>query len=436
MTNNIVNTNVTQTIAPAPNTLQGTGALVSQGATSTVSGTRTLLTQPSDLTAILAGALALTSLTWASSVVTAVTAAPHGYTIGDVIELTIAGAIPTGFNGIFACTITSTTGFTYPLASTPGSETTPGTYTPADVAELLAQVTTFFAQGVETSVYVLELGAGSAAEGVAALQAYLVANPLQNYLYMVPREWANESTYWAFLANYEATTSMVYFYTTVTQANYSNFTALMKCVRMFIEAPSIPVTEFSAAADFYVELNRAPTNTNMVTPAAFSEVTGVTPYPAAGNNALFTTLKAANVNWFGTGAEGGIANAILFWGRGADGRDFTYWYSVDWVQININLDLSNEIINGSNNPQSPLYYNQPGINRLTARAQQTMNRGVTFGMVLGPVTVTAVPFATYVSDNPSDFPKGVYNGLAVTYTPARGFTSITFNINVTDFPVS
>ncbi len=119
-----------------------------------------------------------------------------------------------------------------------------------------------------------------------------------------------------------------------------------------------------------------------------------------------------------------------------DGNDFTYWYSVDWVQINVELDLANEVINGSNNPLAPLYYNQDGINRLQARAQATMNRGISDGLVLAPVSVAAIPFVTYVADNPSDYAAGTYNGLSVTYTPSRGFKSITFNVQVQNFPAT
>jgi hypothetical protein len=208
----------------------------------------------------------------------------------------------------------------------------------------------------------------------------------------------------------------------------------MKCAVTLIEAPAAPGTEFSMAALFWVTLNYNPSPINLVTPTAFSFVVGVTPYPTAGNAALRATLKAAFVNLIVQAAEGGISNTAIFWGTTQDGHDFTYWYSVDWVQINIDLNLSNEIINGSNNPQNPLYYDQNGINRLQAKAQATMNSGVAFGLVLPPVTVTAVPFATYVRDNPGDYPAGVYNGLAVTYTPQRGFTNITFNVDVTGFP--
>jgi hypothetical protein len=200
--------------------------------------------------------------------------------------------------------------------------------------------------------------------------------------------------------------------------------------------------EFSPAATLYNMLNFNPSNINKVAPLCFQFVTDVTPYPTTGfvNSVPALTLlqefKTNNINYVITAAEGGSSNTMLVWGNMLDSNPFNYWYSVDWVNINLDEDLSNEIINGSNNPINPLYYDQPGINRLQARAQATMQRGITFGMVLGPVTVSAIPFATYIVDNPEDYITGIYRGLSVSFTPQRGFTQIVFNLNVTSLPTN
>ncbi len=72
----------------------------------------------------------LASLVWSAGTVTATTVSPHGFTIGNTVQLTIIGAIPVGYNGTFTATITGTTTFTFPLVSNPGIETVPGNYTP------------------------------------------------------------------------------------------------------------------------------------------------------------------------------------------------------------------------------------------------------------------------------------------------------------------
>jgi hypothetical protein len=456
----IVIVNVSQQVAPTPSVLQQTGAFISQGATNTAPGTQSLLTELSDLTPLINGALSVATAVWSANVVTITTAAPHGLTVADTLPAVIAGFTPTGYNGSFTATVTGTSTFTYPLLVNPGVTSVVGKYTLEDVGELNAMATTFFAQGNNQSVYILELGSGNAAEGVTNLTAWLIANPNTIYSFLVPRYWAAESTFQTLIQSYENPSSKLYFFVTMTLGNYTTFTALQKCVIGLIEAPAVlPSAEFSLAALFYWSLHYLPSTTNKVTPFAFKYLYGVTPYPTRGNAALLQTLKNAFVNIVGTGAEGGISNTISLWGTTMDGNDFTYWYSVDWFQITAQQALANYIINGSNNPVNPLYYDQDGIDRLEGAVASVADRGVTYGLVLGTsvqlsldgpdlqavfasgkyparTIVNAVPFITYSGENPSDYKLGRYAGLSAAYVPKRGFTQIIFNLVVSQFVVN
>lgn len=456
--NTIVTVNVNQIVAPTPNLRQKRGTFVSMGGTTTAVNTKTLLTTKTDLSNILAASLAITSIAWASSVATVTTAAALGarYPNGTTFQVVIAGATPAGYSGTFTATVTGASTFTYPLVSNPGAETVPGTWENASAIELAQMNNTFWSQGSTQAVYVLELGPGTVSNAVSVLDDWIPDNDNFFYSYLVPREWDTNSDYLALLAEYENTTSQTYFFTTTTTNTYTSYSITMKDVYAGVEAPSIPATEFSLAADFFVTLNYAPSTVNKVTPLAFSFVFGVTPFPTVGNQTLFTQLKAAGVNWKGTGAEGGISDTIILWGTTMDVRPFNYWYSVDWTQINVDLAIANAVINGSNNPANPLYFDQAGINRLQQVGASTLSSGVTFGMILGRVTQTAldgpdyqeavddddfagqaninaIPFVPYNKANPSDYKLGNYSGFAVTMTPLRGFESITFNIGVTDF---
>lgn len=452
----IVQVNVTQQVAPSPNSLQQTGAFISQGGTTLAAGKYSQLTSKSSLAALLATGLTIASLAWSTDVVTVTTVAAHGLPNSETLELTIAGAAPVGYNGTFPCTVTGADTFTYPLSVNPGSETSPGTWLPASVGELTQMNNTFFAQGVNRSVFVLELGIGAPTDGITALGTFITNNPAFFYAYLVPRAWDGVSAYLSFLAEYEAPTSKTYFFTTTTSATYTDYTPLMKCVVALVEAPGIPNTEFSAASLFQRALLYNPSNTNKVTPFAFTYVSGVTPYPIPGNSTLLTALKAAGVNVIGTGAEGGISNTLILWGTTMDSNDFTYWYTVDWVQINIDTTLSNAVINGSNDPINPLYLDQPGINTLQAALASLMGDGVQFGMVLGaPIqtaldgntldtainngtytnktVINAVPFITYYTANPADYKTGTYAGYSIIFVAKRGFIQIIINVLVSQF---
>lgn len=545
----IVQVNVNVVASPLPETLQQSSVLISQGATTLTPGTFKPLATTSDLSSILTGAKALTSISQTTGTATATATNPHGFTVGDTIELTLSGATPAAYNGIHLVTITSTTAFTFAV---PSGTTSPATgtiiYSPEDVAELVGMNTTFFAQGNAIGTAVLELGAGNASDGVTALTAYLGAFDNTQYTpgalgyfyaYLVPRYWADSSAYIAMTANYAAPTKRIYFFTTMTLANYAAFiTTPQKSVWGEIETPEtqaspgqsltaatyangqvtatttsahgltpgewfqivgmapigyngwwqaqagttgstliynvpsalgaeialgslvvqyntsagIATTEFSTAASLYDFVSNSPSPTNQLQPMFCRFQFGVTPWPPGGNASLFNSLDAANVNIVGTGAEGGISTALIQDGTMMDGNDASIWYAVDWVQINLDLDTANEVINGSNS-QPPLLYNQSGINRIQARGASTLTFAINSGMALGQLQLTqldavtfaanvaaglydgvtvinAVPFASYMAANPGDYALGKYAGLSVGFTPARGFKTIVYTVDV------
>ena len=432
MTNNIVNVNVAQVVGSSPSTLQQTGAFVSQGGTTKAANSVTLITQVSDLTAILTPTNAITSITWASNVVTVTTATPHNIPTGQIVQGVIAGVAPVGYDGTFQCTSTGAETFTYPLATNPGAETALGTFQIGSAIQLTAMANTFFAQGSNLACYVIELGTNGTAAGVTELQTYINAPTLQIYNYLLPSTWDIEPTAPTMVKNYTGTTAQVYFTVSTTISTYANWTGI-KSVAWYLQSPTAPVTEFSAAAAFYNMLNTNPSAASLMLPLLYQYVSGVTPYVLT--NAQITAVKAAFGNWIGTGAQGGISNTLIQGGTYADGNVWSYWYGVDYMAINLQQQLSAAVINGSNNPQNPLYYNQAGINALEKVINNfCTNSAVAFGVILTGYTSTAVTFAAYIASNPSDYTAGIYRGFAVTFTPRKGFTSITINLTASQIP--
>lgn len=454
----IVTVNASVLQAPTPNNLQQRGAFITQGGTTTVADTLTLCSTIADVTAILAPGIAITSLAWASSVVTVTTSVAHGYTDGDVIPIVIAGAVPVGYNGAFTGTVTGAETITYPLVSNPGTETTPGTVNLGAASELLAMATTYFAGNGVPAVSVLELGEGEVTAGVATLVTFLAAvqgTQSQQYAYLVPREWDNNSAFLALCAASVAPNAVLYFYVTTILANRAVYSGPgYKCVLAEVEAPSIPATEFSLASAFGTALKASPSSTNKVPPLSYAPAFGTTAYPQRGNQSVFQELADASVGWIETGAQGGVANNILLQGEMSDGNAWNLWYSVDWAQVNINLAISNEVINGSATTLNPLYYNQPGIDRLQNRAVQVATQAVAAGLAEGQVVATKLPIATfltnynaglyvnqivinaepfvaYTTENPNDYGIGKYAGLSCIWIPQLGFLNIFFNLQAT-----
>jgi hypothetical protein len=456
----IVQLVVSQTLAATPNTLQKTGAFISQGATTLASGTYSLLTQASSLTPLLVNAANVSGIVWAGGTVTVTTSsAITGVTTGDKFLTTLAGFTPAGYNGTYVATVTGAETFTFALATNPGVETVLGTYTPNNVAELVSMNTTFFAQGGTQAVYVLELGAGDGNTGPTALASFTTTNPGIFYSYLTPRNWDATANYLAMLANYNADTAQTYFFTTTTAANYNAYSATFKCNVRLLETPTSlgrPINEFSAAAGFYVSLNYAPSSTNPMTQFCYTTLSGVTAYPTFGNSAFLTQVLAANCSYIGSAIQGGLNSTILWGGTTGDGEDFTWWYSADWIQIQSSQTLANVVINGSQQgTPNPLYYNQPGINTLQDAEFQLMGNGISYGLGTGTVArstltptalataiedgafagqcvINAVPFPAYVAENPLAYGQRTYGGLTCIWIPQNGFRTIVFQINVTN----
>lgn len=362
---------------------------------------------------------ALTALAWSAAsggTVTATTTTAHGVIPGNVF--TISGCAPIGYNGTFTA-LAGTTGSTlvWALAANPGVETTLGTLV-ASIAGTVTATTT-------------------SAHGVAVGQWFQVAGCLP----------AGYNGWWQAASGTTGST-LVY----NTYAAVGAETLLGTLVANYVSNAGVPSTEFSHAADFSVALNQNPNGLSRVTPFEYSFLYGVTPFPTRNVAALIATLNSVNVSYVGTGAEGGISNTILAGGNTFDGNPLNYWYAIDWVVINANLNVANAVINGSNNPLNPLYYNQDGINQLQLVAAQTIQQGVAYGLVLFPPVqteltgaayaealnagtyngyspVNAVPFLAYAALNPGAYKIGSYGGLSASFVPARGFNQITFNIN-------
>lgn len=471
--NSIVTVKVQTIQAPTPNTFQQTGCLVSFGATNIARNDAAELTQWSDLDDVLIGAQPAATVVWAAGLVTLTTAAPlaPAYAPGDRPMMTISGFVPTAFNYTGPVTIVDTATFTYPVATDPGATTTVGTYMPQSAIELSQMSTTYFDQGNMTSVWVLELGYGAtSAANAAALQGWLNVNPKVFCGYLLPRSvGANQTTIEAFeplFKQFQNPEAMTYFWLTVSANAINILDETYKCVIQMVEAPSVtdllktnatnPNGEFTMAAMFYNAMAFRPSQINRVAPMAFKYLYGVTAYPTKNNGPLLSSFKASATNYVATGAEGGVSFNIVYEGVTRDGNDyFNWWWTIDWVQININLNLSNAIINGSNNPFAPLYYNQDGINFLETNLYNTMLSASTLGMVLGPITMTAlnqpdlqnqillgvfegmcdvngVQFVDYVNANPGHFKIGEYDGLSVLFIPARGFIHIMVSVTATN----
>jgi hypothetical protein len=438
MAYNIVTVNVSQTIGATPSNLQQMAAILSFGSTTQEPGKPVLITQNSeinDLVQIPITSMSAELASYGSEVtMTFPDDAALNYDVDTEFEITVSGCSPAAWNGTYIAQLweENTLRWTIPDGTIDGEPTTLGVFTLPGSQNLVTAVNTFFAQGNSVGVYILELGFQRyrATDEVAALKAYIEEPLIRFYAYLTPYAWDADPEFITLAKLYAGNEAKQYFFTLTGAPSDTNYITPYDNIKSIIAVcdDSYPVTN-AAAATMWNFVSASPSEINKVPPMAFRFLQAVNASQA--KSSILTTMTQQNINYVGTGAEGGIANTILVLGVTGDGNDMTYWYSVDWVQINVDMMLANAVINGSNNPINPLYYNQDGIDRLQMVAQGVFNTGVAYGLVNGQTPVDAVPFKTYVKNNPNDYGIGRYAGLSATYTPMRGFVEIIFNINVT-----
>lgn len=365
-------------------------------------------------------------------------------------------------NGKFTVTIINPDIFTYPFPPSPGTlTTTNATVTNTSASELVDMTTTYFAQGASNGVYVLELGADTLINGVSALDEWLITYPNELFALLAMREWdESELTRLAFqtlCSNYNANGTVLAFFVTTNLANYSSWasTTGLKSAMVGIEAPVIPSTEFTMAGFFYRALNYAPSSASPVNQYNYGYLFGVTAYPGMGNKALLQNLQIKNINYVGTGAQGGISENIVWGGNFLSGQPYNFWYAIYWAIINGNQTLANAVINNANNQLNPFGYNQIGIDFLQNAIANLWRNGVSYGIILGDVITTkldpatfaanvnnglyagnavinAIPFAIYSQQNPADYALESYGGFQGVLSPQLGFNNIIFNLLITE----
>ena len=242
------------------------------------------------------------------------------------------------------------------------------------------------------------------------------------------------------ISNYSGNQAKLYFFVLTSLTNMHAYGSMSndglwsgyKAGVFGINSPTAADSEYLPAAIAYLVAEQNPSATDILPPMQYQFLTGCTPWPSTGYSADIQNMTNLGVNYAGTGAEGGISNTCLFWGTLGNLEQISYWYGIDWAQIQSNQTIAAAIINGSNT-QPPLRYRPSGINTLLEVAQQVIDDGVSFGC-LEQGTVTAVPFATYVQQNPSDYEVGDYNGFTADVVGQNGFRHIQFNINVQQLP--
>lgn len=323
-----------------------------------------------------------------------------------------------------------------------------GNVAEAEAKNVLAMVEGYFAQG-DGWVYILELGEQADVHSqIAALKNYLTNNARAFAYFCVPPSFASQQDFVTLAANYTAATATTYFFTDAGAAAYNGGLSVLKSVAVICTAPGvinqdargIPVsTESESARLMWEWVNNTPSATNLATGFCFRNFPGASVWDEtqSGVDADEESLKHQNINFLAAGTEAGLGTeSLLFWGVMGDGNPMEYWYACSYIVVNIEQVLAAALLQGTQNRQNPLVYNQAGISRLNAVAENFMLTISQYGLIQGDYTVTSIPFETYVAANPEDYANSIYKGLSITVTPVLGLRQLSLGLDVNMNPAT
>lgn len=438
ITPKIVNLTGYLTVAPTPSSLQQSGAIISVGGTTLATGTY-------QYCGSLSAVLSLLSSSGNSAELTnmATTFFAQGAVVGlYVLELGIQST-PDDAVSALETWITDNPGVFYAylvpadwdatrdevgsvVIANGGSGYTaaPSVTFSAPSAGVTATGTAVIQDGAVISVTITDPGSGYTAAPTVTFSAPTSGTTATGT--------ANLASAFNILSgNFTNPTSRTYFFGTTSAATIANYSP-NKSLFLVAPAPTAPSTEFTTAAFFYQWLVNSPSASNMLPPMSYRYLYGVTPWaPTSGNQTTMTTILSAYGNLVDTGAEGGISNSCIFKGTTMDGSQASWWYGVDWFQIQAKQAQAAAVINGSNS-QPPLLYDQHGVNTLLGVANAVGKSAVSFGCALS-VAITATPFYTYNQQNPSNYKAGTYGGFLASVNGQNGFLEIDFIMDAIQF---
>ncbi|MGL2631454.1 hypothetical protein ACQJ53_07280, partial [Helicobacter pylori] len=123
-----------------------------------------------------------------------------------------------------------------------------------------------------------------------------------------------------------------------------------------------------------------------------------------------------------------------------DGNQFLYWYSYKYTATMIKDGITQYMMNSAN-ANRPLQYNQQGIDKLNSNIVGTLKLAQGYGLInqfgIGDNNefsatniINSIPFATYISNNPTNYANGIYDGFSFSVQIGRYFKQIVLNITI------
>lgn len=281
--------------------------------------------------------------------------------------------------------------------------------------------------------------AASGATGVADFTTWFTANRTAAYFVLVPADWYALDEFATLVGSYKGDTDQVYFFVLISDFTASGYATSdwvanslgLKSVMGFMQNPEATDERPDAAAFGAAASYGNFSTSNQMTPLRCTFVENQTEYDVS--STLSTLAQTYNLNWIDSSLNtAGFDAQIIANGVFGNGKNFSYWYGIDWCQENLPLALNAALINGANDPSNPLFYNQNGIDRLKSVIVGVLNEALSYSLI-SDYSVTATAFSD-LSD--SVVASGIYSGFAIKVRVQNEFKKLNIGINFTELTIA
>lgn len=186
----------------------------------------------------------------------------------------------------------------------------------------------------------------------------------------------------------------------------------------------------SSNFDISASLKASPMNYKFLTGFAYTELENRTQRSFIENNVSYISSKAGNT--------------LIMNGRCMDTRPIDYWYQWDLASFSIENAVITLLLNGVNNPNYAIQYNQNGIDTINASIVATLNTMISYGCItefgasFNTATnelenigyIYAVDYYTYIANQPQDYQNEVYQGFSFYVRVGRYIRQVVLNVTL------
>jgi len=375
------------------------------------------------------------------------TSGAHDQPIGVVAKATIIDTVgKASHNHTDDYIATSTTVLTAGSSHTTDQGTnTGGQVLDTDAAQLLYQVTAFYAQGSDIPVWVLDIGTDTQPNGVAYLSAWLDLHSKEWAAILLPNYWGTTATA-TMCAKFDPLLGDCSFVMLNWLSNYTKFEGI-NSIQFFSQAVGVSVysNESIAAKGLYEICSNFPTAAAPLRQFHLRYIKGDNTRPYQYDDVISNDLLGKNVTFADTNHVGAAHPLKFVGGKTMDSlngtttqnysnRDVMQYWAAKKVKYDLERALEQRIIDGANNSAIRLNLDDSGgyhcINEMVSLVQNYIDSTAIPSGLLQSGTVTAIPYAEFKADYPLDYAARTYAGLSITIVTFNGFNHVIGDMSV------